>query len=304
MLSPTLPALNDKEDRVLPKTLPFVIDAHVHVFPDAVFKAVWEWFDAHAWPIRYRLTAKGVVEYLLSRGVGHVVLFQYAHRPGISAGLNRFMADLCARFPGRVTGMATVFPGEDGARTLLKEAFDLGLKGVKLHSHVQCFDMTAEEMTPVYRICSDEHKPLVMHVSREPKSPAYPCDPYLLCDAGKLERVIARYPDLNVCVPHLGVDEFDSYRRLIEKYENLWLDTAMVLTEYFPMNNRFPLTEMRPDRIMYGSDFPNIPYAWDRELKCMEKEGLSEAHLAQILATNAIYFYGIEGIGFTMRSEQ
>ena len=294
MLSPALPALNDKEDPKIPSGLPFVIDAHVHVFPEPIFKAVWDWFDAHAWPIRYRLTAEAVVNYLLVRGVGHVVAFQYAHRPGISSGLNRFMAALCDRFSGKVTGMATVFPGEDQVRTLLKDAFGMGLKGVKLHSHVQCFDMNAKEMDPIYRICSEENKPLVMHVSREPKSPAYRCDPHLLCDAGKLERVIARYPDLNVCVPHLGVDEFGLYRRLIEKYDNLWLDTAMVLTDYFPMTNRCRLKDMRTDRIMYGTDFPNIPYAWDREIKCLGKEGLSGDSLERILATNAIRFFHLE----------
>jgi predicted TIM-barrel fold metal-dependent hydrolase len=43
---------------------------------------------------------------------------------------------------------------------------------------------------------------------------------------------------------------------------------------------------------MYGSDFPNIPYAWDRELKWLRATGLEDETLAQVLLTNASRFYG------------
>ena len=82
------------------------------------------------------------------------------------------------------------------------------------------------------------------------------CDPYVLCNAEKLERVIENYPKLKICVPHLGVDEFLRYKQLIEKYNNLWLDTSMALADYLPIREK--LEDMRLDRIMYGSDFPNI----------------------------------------------
>jgi hypothetical protein len=176
---------------------------------------------------------------------------------------------------------------------ILKAAFDSGLKGVKLHAHVQCFDMNSKEMDIIYDLCSSLAKPLIMHVGREPKSPAYACDPYLICGAEKLERVIKNYPKLKVCVPHLGTDEFLPYKQLIEKYDNIWLDSAMVLTDYLPNNKPLPLNEMRVDRIMYGSDFPNIPFAWDRELKWINAARLPDKSLELILGKNAIDFFSI-----------
>ncbi|MCE5275193.1 MAG: amidohydrolase family protein [Syntrophaceae bacterium] len=288
-----LPEIQDVEGARVPDALPLIIDAHVHVFPDAIFKMIWQWFDRFAWSIRYRLSSAEVLRYLLSRGVGHVVALQYAHKPGIARELNRYMATLCQEFPGKVTGMATVFPGEEDGGAILREAFDSGLQGVKLHAHVQCFDMNSEAMDVIYETCSLAGKPLTMHVGREPKSPAYKCDPYVLCNADKLEQVIKNYPKLNVCVPHLGVDEFTSYKQLIEKYDNLWLDTAMLLADYFPIRNPFTLDEMRSDRIMYGSDFPNIPYAWDRELKWLAESGLRKELLESMLSRNAVEFYHI-----------
>jgi len=178
ILSPNCPSIDDVEGEGIPQGLPPVVDAHVHIFPGNIFSAIWAWFDENAWPIRYRLSSSALLAYLLSRGVNHVVALQYAHKPGISRMLNRYMAEKCREFPGRVTGMAAVFPGEENAEEILRDAFADGLMGVKLHAHVQCFDMNAQEMDVLYDLCEAEQKPMVMHVGREPKSGAYRCDPY------------------------------------------------------------------------------------------------------------------------------
>ena len=291
MLRPKLPAIHDQEGESVPERLPPVVDAHVHVFPGNIFSAIWSWFDENAWPIRYRMSSSEALRYLLDRGVRHVIALQYAHKPGISQMLNRYMAKKCEEFPGKITGMAAVFPGEPDAEKILKEAFGHGLKGVKLHAHVQCFDMNSEEMNRLYDLCQSEQKPMVMHVGREPKSKAYRCDPYQICRADKLERVLRDFPGLRICVPHLGMDEISAYKKMTEKYDNLWLDTTMVLADYFPMKGAIELGSFRADRVMYGSDFPNIPYAWDRELRWFERSGLPRENLEWILGKSAAGFF-------------
>jgi predicted TIM-barrel fold metal-dependent hydrolase len=292
MLQTPLAALDDREENHVPKTLPAVIDAHVHLFPDNLFASIWQWFEKFGWPIRYRLKSTEAIEFLLSRGVRRIVGLNYAHRPGVARELNAYMIKLCRDFP-QLTGLATVFPGETKARQILTEAFDNGLSGVKLHCHVQCFDMLDPAMHEIYRLCQEYDKPLIMHVGREPKSPAYPCDPYELCSAERLERVIKEHIDLRVCVPHLGADEFDSYRRLLERYDNLWLDTTMTLADYLPFHDIPDLAQMRADRLIFGSDFPNLPYAWDRELQRIGRSKLSPERLSRLLSQNAVEFYAI-----------
>ena len=293
MLKPTLPYLDEQEGDSVPIGLPRVIDAHVHIFPDWIFSAVHKWFDSHAWKIRYRLRSEEIVRFLLNRGVSHIVALQYAHKPGIARQLNEHMVEICRKFEGRVTGLATVFPGEKDDRLILQEAFDSGLRGLKLHAHVQCFDLNDPSLVPLFDCCQENRMPVLMHVSREPKSEAYSCDPYQLCRADKLERLLTSHPDLKVCVPHLGVDEFDSYRILIEKYDTLWLDTAMVVADYFQFKKTVSLSDYRPERIIYGSDFPNIPYAWDRELKHIVEMGLTQKLLEQVLYKNSVEFFKI-----------
>lgn len=291
MLRPNLPAIGDEEGKRAPEGLPPVVDAHVHIFPRNIFSAIWAWFDENAWPIRYRMSSSEALEYLLARGIRHVVALQYAHKPGISSMLNRYMAKKCDAFSGQVTGLAAVFPGEQNAQEILNEAFDQGLKGVKLHAHVQCFDMNSADMDNLYELCQSRQKPMVMHVGREPKSTAYRCDPYRICGAGKLKRVLQDFPKLRICVPHLGMDEISDYRHLIEHFDNLWLDTTMALAGYFPLKEAFDLKNYRVERVMYGSDFPNVPYAWDRELKWLQRSGLSQESLEWILGRSAAAFF-------------
>ena len=164
-----LRAVEDAEGPRLPSALPPVVDAHVHLFPDRVFEAIWRWFGKHGWPIRYPLPSPQVVDFLLSRGVRHLIALHYSHTPGMAQSLNRYVAQLAAGHP-QITGLATVLPGEPGAADILREAFSLGLKGVKLHCHVQRFSPDAPELAEIYQACSDAGLPLVMHAGREPSS--------------------------------------------------------------------------------------------------------------------------------------
>jgi hypothetical protein len=294
MLKPNMPSVNDQEDPTVPSGLPAVIDAHVHIFPRSMFSAVWKWFDDNGWHIRYQMTSPRVFEFLLSHGIQHIIAFQYAHKPGIANMLNTYMAEKCSLFTNGVTGLATVFPGEPHAEKLLQDAFDSGLGGLKLHAHVQCFDMNSDHMNHLYECCRINKKPVVMHVGREPKSSAYRCDPYRLCSAEKLEHIVKDFPDLKICVPHLGFDEILAYKRMIEKYDNLWLDTTMAIADYFPIKGEIDLSCYRSDRVMYGSDFPNIPYAWDRELKILKAKDISENALERIVHKNAADFFSLK----------
>lgn len=292
-MSPMMAALDDAEGAGVPPGLPPVVDAHVHVFPQRLFEAVWRWFDTHGWPIRYRLGAEQVIDFLLSRGVDHLVALAYVHKPGMARELNSWMANLVAERP-QVTGLATVMPGEPEVRSILEEAFGLGLAGVKLHCHVQAFAPDDPAVAEIYQVCADHGRPVVMHAGREPRSPAYHCDTYEICSVERVDQVLGDHPLLKLCIPHLGADEIDGYERLLDRHDNLWLDTTMMLADYFPQRPSRRLLEARPERLLYGTDFPNLPYAWDRELRRLREYGLREDTLCRILGGSARDLFALE----------
>jgi len=287
-----LPALDDVEGERLDEALPPVIDAHVHLFPDGFFEAIWRWFEAYGWPIRYKLPSPQVIDFLLSRGVRHIVALHYAHKADIADLMNSYMAQLCAKHP-EVTGLATVLPGEEGAAKILSRAFDMGLRGVKLHCHVQSFAADDQKMEEIYRACIERDLPLVMHAGREPASPEYAIHPHLLCGVERVAEVLRSFPKLRLCVPHLGVDEIVAFTALMQKHDNLWLDTTMAVAGYFPIKDAHRPIVVRPERVMYGTDFPNLPYAWDREVRILAEQH-EGARLAAVLGETARDFFAIE----------
>lgn len=293
MIPLPLPGLDDPEGPRLPDGLPPVIDAHVHVFPEPVWPAVHRWFDEHAWPLRYRMCSPAIVDFLLSRGVDHVVALQYAHRPGMARAMNEGMTELCRAEP-RVVGLATAFPGEPEAAEILRGGFAAGLAGMKLHLHVIGMPLEDPSVMALLRVCAEEGKPALVHSGREPNSPAYPADTHTICDAGRVERVLRELPELRLCVPHLGADEFDAHADLLQRFEHLVLDTTMMLAGYFPYPTRWDLVERFPGRVMYGTDFPNIPYAWDRELRAIVTRGYDRELLEALLGGTARRFFGID----------
>ena len=290
-LAHRMPGLDDAEGDALPAGLPDVVDSHVHLFPPAIFEKIWLWFERYGWPIRYKLHARETLQILFDRGVKQLVALHYSHKPGLARDMNRFMAALTVDDP-RIVGTATVLPGEPDAARVLQEGIDLGLRAVKLHCHVQCMAPDAPELDPLYRVCSDAGVPLIIHAGREPKSPAYKVDPYTICAAERVRRVLTRWPDLKLVVPHLGVDEYADYHRMMLEHDNLWLDTTMVVADYLPTRPPRALLTDRPERLMYGTDFPNLPYAWDREVKKLASMNLPEATLAAMLSGTARALFG------------
>jgi predicted TIM-barrel fold metal-dependent hydrolase len=232
-----------------------------------------------------------VIEFLLAHGVERMTALVYAHKPGMAAPLNTFVAEL-ARAHSQVIPLGTVLPGEPDAASVVRDAFALGMRGLKLHCHVQQLAPDDPRLDDVYRLAQDAGRPVVIHAGREPSSPAYGVDTRALCGVDAVERVLQRFPKLTLVVPHLGADEFDGYRALLQKYEHLWLDTTMAVGDYFPAPPPAELLTQHTDRLLYGTDFPNIPYAWDRELNKLGALGLTSEQQQRLFWGNAEKLFG------------
>lgn len=247
---------------------------------------MWRWFDTNAWKIKYRLSADEVIEFLLSKGIRRIVALHYSHSPGLADLLNPFMAELARAHP-EIIPTATVLPGEPNAKTVLRRALiDLNLRGVKIHCHVQKVAPDDPRMEEVYLACVDAKVPLIIHCGKEPSLPGYGINPRELCSAARLETVLRRHPTVKIVVPHMGADEVSAYLSMLDRYENLYLDTTMMYAGYFDGGPTPDMLEKYAGRILYGTDFPNIPYEWDRELSALRSAGLSpEAQRQLFIAT-------------------
>lgn len=292
------PLLDDAEGSAVPEGVA-VFDAHVHLFPERMNLALWRWFEANAWRIRYRLHAEEAVGFLRDRGVRGMTALLYPHQPGMAGALNRHVAEIGRAHP-EVVPLGTVFPGEPDALEIVREALGpLGLRGLKLHCHVQRVSANDPRLWPVYAEAQAAGAPVIIHAGREPSSPAYGVDTRALCHVDHVEAVLRRFPRLKLVVPHLGSDEYEPYARLLGRYEHLWLDTTMAVSGYFSAvfgadeAAGLRVAARHPDRLIYGSDFPNLPYAWDRELRVLMELLPDPAQRQAVLWGNAARLYGV-----------
>ena len=87
--------------------------------------------------------------------------------------------------------------------------------------------------------------------------------------------VLRRHPWLTAVSAHMGAPEYLEFLEMAEEFERVHLDTTMAFTGFFEEMAPFPrdlLPRLRDlgDRVLLGSDFPNIPYPYAHQLESLE----------------------------------
>jgi predicted TIM-barrel fold metal-dependent hydrolase len=270
-------------------TLPYpIVDVHTHLMPERLFAAVRAYFKAHLWHLRYDAPAEDLVKTLLASGVGRFVFMPYAHRADMSRSLNHWVANVQSTFAPHAIGFGTFHP-DDGELIpeLADEAFvHLGLRGAKLHPQVGRFALDDPRLDSLYERAVEHDRILLIHAGRRP-------EPSEHVGARAFGRLMRRHPRLQVIVAHSGADEFDAFFDLCGIYDGVYLDTAMVFNNYLggppPMQR---VLEFQ-DRVVYGSDFPNIPYRLETSIQSILDLHLGRALEEKLFCTNAARLLGL-----------
>ncbi len=274
--------------------LPGLFDVHVHFLPPRVQAKVWAQFDSggeligRPWPIRYRGSEEERVEQLRSLGVRRFSALSYAHRPGMAEWLNDWAADFADRVPECLRS-ATFFP-EPGVEDHVAARIDAGVEVFKVHVQVGAFDLRDPLLDPVWGLLAEAGTPVVLHAGSGPVATPY-------TGPGPLAAVLARHPRLTAVVAHLGAPEYEEFLVLAERHERTHLDTTMAFTSFFEEAWAFPealLPRLRDlgDRVLLGSDFPTIPYAYAHQLESLERLGLGEEWLRAVCWYNGSRLFG------------
>jgi uncharacterized protein len=264
-----------------PKLPSLIIDFHVHLFPDKGFDAIWNYFAAQGMEVRYRYYSRQCLEYLSSQGVETVVFSNYAHKKGIAEPMNEWNIRLLDQFPG-LYGFAAYHPDDSGALSYAEEL--LGhprVVGLKLHFQVQQFYPQDPRLFPLYEMVIEKGKRLLLHVGNGPTGNAF-------VGLAHFQKVLDRYPELPANIPHMGCLEFKPFIELLDAYPGLYMDTAFSFWPNLPFTfNLGPAyLEKYQDRILYGSDFPNVILPREGEIEHLLSFGLPETVYHKIFYAN------------------
>jgi predicted TIM-barrel fold metal-dependent hydrolase len=270
--------------------LPGLIDIHTHFMPANVLAKVWAYFEGgqfgRPWPIYYRRPEAERLALLRAFGVRRFTGLLYPHKPDMAAWLNSWSAAFAADNPD-VLHSATFFP-EPGAAGYVAEALAGGARVFKAHVQVGAYDPADELLTPVWGQLAEAGVPVVVHCGSGPT-------PGRFTGPQRFAPVLARHPALTAVIAHLGTPEYAEFLDLAGQYRNVHLDTTMAFTDFFAQlhpGQPFPASLLPRlaalgDRILLGTDFPNIPYPYLTQLEALAGLDLGRPWLRAVCYDNA-----------------
>lgn len=281
--------------------LPGLVDVHTHFMPANVLAKVWAYFDGvHDddgrpwWPIRYRNDERERVATLRRLGVRAFTSLVYAHRPGMAEWLNGWAAEFAAATPDCVP-TATFFP-EDGVDRYVAEAVEAGTAVFKVHLQVGGFDPRDARLVPVWRRLADAGVPVVIHAGSGPEAGRY-------TGPEPLGEVLAAHPELTAVVAHMGAPEYAAFLDLALAFPRVHLDTTMAFTAFMEGDLGAPFPRDRladlaahPDRVVLGSDFPNVPYAYAHQFAALAALDLGDDWLRSVCWRNGARLLGVDAL--------
>ncbi len=276
--------------------LPGIFDVHVHFMHPDVLRKVWAYFDAvgpkvgRPWPITYRGTDDERVAQLRAMGVRRFSSLSYAHRPGVAGFLNDWTRDFAGRTPDTLWS-ATFYP-EPGAATYVPGLVEAGAQVFKLHLQVGDFAADDPLLDPVWGTLAESRTPVVIHAGSGP-TPGTHTGP------DSVARVLRRHPELRLVVAHLGMPETMAFMDLVEAHPAVMLDTTMAFVDFWdrPEDTVDPAIVRRlpglQERILFGTDFPNIPYAYAHQVEVLQRLELGDDWMRDVLWNNGERLFGV-----------
>jgi len=265
-----------------------LIDSHVHIFPEKMMKAIFIFFhEQYRWDPPFSTNPKSILTSLEKQGVEKAFTLAYSHKPGCSRELNNWLARFCKDNPPLIP-FGAVHPLDPDLQEIAIECLDqYRFPGIKLHCLVQQCSPDDKRLYPLYEIILERSKGVIIHASSFPQ----PCKEHLGVD--HIIQLLQRFPNLNLIIPHLGLHDLPGYRKLLEEYDGLYLDTAFVFQNRGfepPVDEIIEMLLAFPDRIIYGSDYPFIldplQYGIDRILDL----GLPKENFNRFFYGNALSF--------------
>lgn len=268
--------------------LPGILDAHVHFLPEQVMRKVWSFFDDAShygveWPITYRTGEDDRLERLRQMGIRRFPSLVYPHKPGMAAWLNDWSRSFAARVP-EAWPTFTFYPEPEAVR-YVERALTIGAQVAKVHLQVGAFDPRDALLDEVWGMCAEAGVPVVTHCGDGPVPGPY-------TGVGPISEVLARHPSLTLVIAHLGMPRYGDFLDLADRFPNVHLDTTMAFTDFaertapFPAAHRPRLLEAQ-DRIVFGSDFPNIPHTYAHQVEALLQLDLGDDWMRDVLWHNA-----------------
>lgn len=254
-----------------------IIDAHAHIFPDKIAEkataGISGFYDG------MKTAFGGSLGELLKQGktagVDRFIVQSVAVVPEQVRAINDFISESVRRFPDALIGFGALHPNYGDIKGETERIISLGLRGIKLHSDFQNFNLDDERAFPIYE-AAEGRLPILFHVGDNRYDRSSP---------ERLLNVVKRFPKLVVIGAHFaGWSMWDKGAELLAG-SGIYTDCSSSL---YAMNSEHAVRLIRSfgaERVMWGTDYPL--FGAKEELERFDKLPLTDRERELILSENA-----------------
>lgn len=221
-----------------------------------------------------------------------------SYQTGTADISNDDIAKLVRLDPDLFIGFASVDPRNTNAAHELERAFtELRLSGLYINTARLQISPEDKRLHTLYDLCREYGKPVIFHAGLSLETDALakyarPVD---------FEKVLYDYPEINICLTHVGWPWVQETAALLLKYPNAFTDTALMNFDGpYQIYHKVFREDMGElwvehnisDKIMFGSDSPRIRPV--RSKRGLDRLNFTEETREKIHYRNALRFLGLE----------
>ncbi|MBQ2826994.1 MAG: amidohydrolase [Clostridia bacterium] len=266
-----------------------IFDIHTHTYPEAISdRAVVNLGNFYNFLPEGKGTYAELSSLAPENGVEGFLLFSVATNAHQVEKVNSFIAALAARSVSegfKTVGFAGMHQDYPDFEKELSRAWDLGLRGVKIHPDIQGVDIDDPKLLPLYRLMEGK-MPLYLHMGDDRPQ-------YRFSEAKKLARILDMFPDLEVVAAHLsGYNSWEDGIKYLAGNPRVWYDTSSAVWAMTPEYAGDVIHRLGTDRVMFGTDYPvMLPH---HEIDRILAIDLTEKEREDIFYNNAVRFLHLE----------
>jgi predicted TIM-barrel fold metal-dependent hydrolase len=258
-------------------------------YPEALAK-YWH----HAWTPK---TEEQVVQDFTAAGVEVVmVAFDIETITGSGPCTNEYVAGMRDRHPDRIIqGWAAVDPFKETAIADAEHAIrDLRLLGFHFHPIMGRYAVNDPRLRPLFETISALHAPVMIDVGTTGMGAGMPGGHGAIirhAHPSAIDELAAAFPELTIVAAHPGWPWVDEMTAVALHKGNVYWELSGWAPKYFPDALKRDIRARLQDKIMFGSDYPSLPY--ERLFREWGELGYADAILEKVFHGNAERVLGL-----------
>jgi len=210
---------------------------------------------------------------------------------------NEYVKAMQQRHPDRIIhSWAAVdpFKGEIARQQAKTAITELGMLGFHFHPIMGHFAVNDRQIYPLFEVINALKVPVMIDVGTTGMGAGMPGGlgaKIRHAHPACIDELAADFPDLKIIAAHPGWPWVDEMTAVALHKGNVFWEMSGWAPKYFPAQLKVDIRSRLQDKVMFGSDYPSIPY--DRLFKEWRELGYADSVMEKIFHGNAERILGL-----------